>query len=684
MSSSNARNHDSVPLLHADEDEADTRFTIAEEVEVREHHDRGESSSSGAAGRRISASESSLAGGGSIGGYRYEIQDSAGESASSSANAKYPPLPPSYDDVIRENRNKTSFYSTVSQHISSLPQCVPEGLRDSAKEGWRKLKMLVWKLWPSSRLAHTFLILAGLWVLVVLTGPSFESFSSGGDAGVAWKWEDIKPYEEPPLPFKGDGEIRQNATWTLEGCAAEADQSGWFWGTWCYSKTNFELTVPPSFGAGDRLYILADPPHGNVPSNDHRGTVRGVVRFVEEKEDRGPVGDGKARIKVHVKARYSKVAERYFRGVTVARIGLGRYDEGIGIYTRPSFPHMGRIGQQEPLTFEVIIRIPKHTPIPQFEVTTSAMDVVVFDGDAGDATSTETSALSSRHFDIIHSDRSTKTHFGNLYISSDAGLIGIGRSLGRPLRADGTVKLHTKTGNIAIAGDVAAQMLDFRSESGGIRLLKHIKVEAWREGTLMTQDAVIFLEQGSLVRGTTLVASTQNGRIDSNGRGIGRGVWYANHSLSLTSQTGHIGANIGVEKPQAAGFRPKEGFPRKVTVKTSTLESSVDIVYVEQADDVPLDVVAHSDKGAVSVALHPNFVGSVHLQGSSSSDAVNPNRGKGPKGHERHLEVNRKKEGWSKFMADGKIWRDNAKEIGEQSSVTVTTSVGRAKLRFDS
>lgn len=96
--------------------------------------------------------------------------------------------------------------------------------------------------------------------------------------------------------------------------------------------------MPPSFGAGDKLYLFADPPRDETHNGgDKRGTVRGVVRFVEEPEDVEPPKDWHRKLKVQVRARYSRMTERYFRGITVAQLGLGRFSQGIGIYVS-SFP----------------------------------------------------------------------------------------------------------------------------------------------------------------------------------------------------------------------------------------------------------------------------------------------------------------------------------------------------------
>ncbi len=245
-------------------------------------------------------------------------------SSRSSNRNKYPPLPPSYDDVLRSVRNRTSRWRTVREHLVSLPQLVPEGVRECAASAAYSAKVGVRRYWPSGRLAHSFLVLAGLWVLVVLTGPSFDNFTSGGGNGgggllgggaggnssSGWSFESIVPYEPPPLPYKGDGHVERNASWALEGCVAEADPTGWSWWTWCYATANFSLTVPPSFGAGDKLFVYADPTpydpsddaarayaqrigedlnvHRVTPGSEReggdgaRGSMRGTIRLVEE------------------------------------------------------------------------------------------------------------------------------------------------------------------------------------------------------------------------------------------------------------------------------------------------------------------------------------------------------------------------------------------------------------------
>jgi hypothetical protein len=347
------------------------------------------------------------------------------------------------------------------------------------------------------------------------------------------------------------------------------------------------------------------------------------------------------------------------------------------LQTRPAATQLGPLASRAPLTLEITIRIPKHTPIPIFEVEASHMDVILFDG--------EGKRKQARHFDEIEANNKTRSHFGILNIHTERGMIGLGNSLGRPLETDGVMTLNSRDGNVVLGGDIHAHMLDFSSERGSIRLLKDAKVQAWREGTFKVNNGHIFMEEGSLVRGTTLKASTQNGMIDSAGRGIDRGTWYANHSLTLETQNGRIGANIGIEKPQMYGFRPEKtqgGYPKMVSVQASTQNGQVDIAYISQAEDTPVDLTAKSANGAVSVKLDPHFVGKVHLEGSGGSSVDPSKKLSDVDGQKRTLQLDTKKEGWTRVISDGHVTRDKAKEIGDQSSVKLFSDNGKAKLNL--
>lgn len=107
---------------------------------------------------------------------------------------KYPPLPPSYNDVMRADLNTRSRWQVAKEHLSALPQYVPEGVRLSVGEMWSRTKGGVVRLWPQSRLAHVFLVLTGLWLLFVFTEPVLSQPEAEGGF---WSWEDIEVRSNP-------------------------------------------------------------------------------------------------------------------------------------------------------------------------------------------------------------------------------------------------------------------------------------------------------------------------------------------------------------------------------------------------------------------------------------------------------------------------------------------------------
>lgn len=123
---------------------------------------------------------------------RHAVGPAAAAAAAAGADDedKYPPLPPSYNDVLRADLNRRSGWQTLKEHVGALHQCVPAGLREDVRHRLHATRATLLRLWPTSRFSHVMLVLTGLWVLFVLTGPGMSD-EPGADGGF-WNWEDIE------------------------------------------------------------------------------------------------------------------------------------------------------------------------------------------------------------------------------------------------------------------------------------------------------------------------------------------------------------------------------------------------------------------------------------------------------------------------------------------------------------
>lgn len=507
----------------------------------------------------------------------------------------------------------------------------------------------------------------------------------------------LQPYETLPQPLPGDGHVRQPANWTMKGCALEKVANSWSSCLYCTASTEFELTVPPSFGAGDHLYVLVDPPHeGKLPAEDKRGSAYGTIRFVEDPVDRGVPEDLHATVKVIVQAKYDKMKERYFRGANVVKLGSNSFHSGVGVYTRP-------VPGKHAVEWDVTVLIPKHVPIPMFDVKTGSMHVSLFDGLGpsvpvpvpnaeaaaganGEAQGTPR-ALAKRHFDNIHMDKSTQTHFGALNIQTGTGHVAIGWDLDRPLETAGLLTIGTRTGDVLVGGNVHAHMLDISTNTGALRVGPNMGLEAWREATIRTKAGRVELNPGSYLRATTLEVSTEAGGITAlSSPETASGKIYANHTVTLNVGAGAIGPlPIEVQKPYLYGFRPSETFVKTVAVTAQTKAGHVGLAFLPRPDMVPVQIDAGSKAGNVQVQLDNNFVGSVDVSGRKGTKALaipSIGTGKGQLPAQRTWNYSQKAVA-GKVNITGTLAREGTHEIAAQSFVKLSTVAGKSTLDFD-
>lgn len=345
--------------------------------------------------------------------------------------------PPSYYDVMRPIE-KTGFVASLAEfrrefweHMSGMPQYIPEWTRTGCSNLYHRVRTVYGFLCPRTRIGHMGYMVAGLWLLIVFTGPAFEATSDARYEDELWDWAGSPANLSPPSPFPEDGVVNANTTWSPRGCYTEASASSWSLLTWCHSISEMQLPLTGADVSG-HLYFLVDPLPSSSPGNtgasftpsakkgnasstlvaatrdetspppptshfvsspprerDDRGSVRGTLRVVESSPDSKHLSEQPSTARVTIKAKYLIAAEDYFHSSTVAHLTRPSGDQGIGIYTRParsseSSPdepptHGAKKKQRSPLLFDVTVRVPKGSPLQGIEIVTSGMDVILFD-----------------------------------------------------------------------------------------------------------------------------------------------------------------------------------------------------------------------------------------------------------------------------------------------------------------
>lgn len=618
---------------------------------------------------------------------------------------KIPPLPPSYYDAMRPVPSKgfaaslAEFRREFREHMSGMPQYVPDCIRVATTAIRFRIKQAIWFLIPRSRLAHMTYTVAALWLLVIFTGPVFEATSNTSrSSNSPWDWAGSPANRQPPQPYQGDGDVVQNASWAHRGCVTEADASSWSWFTWCHALTELyiPLTGPEVSGS---LYFLVDPPppmepipgshqratrnaqsrkRGSAPSEspphpqaqdasppladrDDRGTARGTLRIVEYAPNPSMGEKYVSAARVTIKAKYLIAAEDYFATSTVAHLSRNGGEQGVGIYTRPPPSHRGRSledresGRRPPLMFDITVSVPKGSTLNGINVTTSAMDVILFDtltsvsptwrrsgqekssrfltegGEDGEKTSIRSirkdrsdpfplrhSDLESRDFAVqaISEKAFSEAYAKDLVVSSGMGFIGIGNKFGRPLVLRDRLSLSSDQNSVALAGQVQAPQIDLSSNQGTIRLLP--KSQTWATGgtgsVRLTSHESIILMHNSQVRGMHLTVEAAALQVHTHGKGPG--FW-------IPEKTFNMNAREDSEAHVSLLHDPANDEPLDLQAYTRRGDLSFTLAHVPVGKQVKTQI--SSSRGSTEIYLGPTFLGRVYLrEGAKNSTGIDP------------------------------------------------------------
>ncbi|PWN38246.1 uncharacterized protein FA14DRAFT_188258 [Meira miltonrushii] len=598
---------------------------------------------------------------------RFTIDDETGaygepSRSSDERNAhKYPPAapPPSY----KEATGKSALSLKVSQLFSALSAPDLSILQHALYKIWS----FICRFWPTSRFAQVGMFMAGLWLLIIVSGPAFDE--AGPRAGAGYPWVGVQQLSESgPGPISGDGHITSYANWTLESCQNSKAHRG---DVVCHSTTKIELDIPTGFHSTESIFVYADPPRQNQLS-EGRGHVPGTIEVKLVPEGTGPGQTPKGKATVVVDAEFEQSRMEVFEKSTVAKLASGLVTQGVGIYTYP-LPAKYVNRNPPPLLMRIQILIPAGATVAALNVQASAMSIGGFVEPEMILTHQESRALQPAH---AKRDQLAHPYFGRFILQSGVTPVRIGANV--PIQALGVVKVTTYNGDIIIDSNINSGEVRFETMTGSIRLEENSQVTAWRESRLISQTGNIELKRNSWFDSSYILAKTNNGNILGGGKDHAGskdgGIWKTNKTIEMYTSNGAIHASYAVRLPTDSFLNPT----KNVRVETESKNGGVDVVFVDHEKGTGLQAKLTTSVGIVFARMHKAFVGKWQLEGSLSGSGMTPPPSKDQRGFksiERSKDVIRLQE-------HGTIGPQDS-EAAKDSSVLIRSSLGGAQLSFD-
>ncbi|CDS00311.1 uncharacterized protein SPSC_00794 [Sporisorium scitamineum] len=607
---------------------------------------------------------------------RFAIDESMAEEqpAADPSSPKYPPLPPSYDDAIRVSArsrsrwNPAAWFSvsrTTKEHIQACFPRTSSGELLTFSTAFSGCYKGAVRCCPSNRFAQATFFIIGLWIFVLITGPSLTQSSSDNiGAGLHQDWDYSHIPDTKPAPLHEDGHIVQEATWQWHNCASIKGTNR----VQCTESSSFLLNpnkAKDSFASTESIFVDIDPIRDDRPQP--AGSVPGTVTVVHQTDD-VPAAE-KDLVKVEITARYDQAYKKLFDTSLVAKMKRGLYDEGVEILTYAKAVSI----DQSPLIYDVKVIIPPHVNIPTLSVDAGASNIDLFQ-----SSSPSKAPLNARS--LIKRDAPSRPdfYFGKLHARTQ-----VGKLRSASIRALADIHLTTTNGKLHIGGSFEAQSLEFKTINGHLDIDPDSKLEAAYDLTLQTQNGHIRVGQHTSLRATTQRSESLNGGIIAESA-----VFTVNHTLTLRSQTGRIEAAVNVEKPDLTRLdAPGLDKTELVTVDSQSQTGSIQLDFVGHERDVALRCHASSEVAPVAVSLHPEFQGKWELRGATHSryrGAGSKDGDKNNRGVHRFV-VDEDSFGWINRLTKGRTWwdlPDKPSVLPKKAEATIATQVGLALLTF--
>ncbi|WFC98586.1 hypothetical protein MYAM1_001316 [Malassezia yamatoensis] len=574
------------------------------------------------------------------GGERMQTLDLEQEVGRSQGQRRYLYAPISYEQAIAPRRawySPMRWYAVLNEYSHVLDSIQ---LSDKVWTIFDRARIAFYVLWPKNRMHQTILIVFVLWIMVSYVsfsvdellpdGPVDDRVYTGYSQLLYGELEDVKLRPEP-----GEGAVTQNATWEHEYCFSRGKPLRLFDAVGCKAFASFSLDAMPfdnSMISTDSSFITIDKGRP-VPKEDSAPLVS---RQTEATQAAWPVPAtiylrtmeptsqlaGKHKIEVNVTATFFRPARILFQRSLVAKVQRGHGTQGVQIIT----PQVSRHAHLEshPLQYEVTVSVPPEL-VAGFEIDAPNADVQLFTELAQSFTTQEVDVsdqlpeiLAQLLGDKKHSDakklapnpkhRVVNHAFGHFRVVSDSGNIVTGGAI----ESNSRLSLSSRTGEIAVAGNLTSRELELQTTSGRIAVLDKSSCYSSKRSSIKTESGLILLDDNTRLSSVKNVVKTESGFIGGNG------VWHTNLTLSLESNQGPINASVAVHRPYLANVEYDDFLhSQQGRLVSNTFESknaSVSVKYVEQEPGVPLRISASTTQD-IKMFLAPTYEGALSVLG---------------------------------------------------------------------
>lgn len=533
---------------------------------------------------------------------------------------RYLYAPMSYDEMITDMRPRWSplyWYDIARQNRHMLDVFRPP---ESVVLAFGKVRSALRAMWPQNRAQQAILVMIALWFFITYAEWTTEVLFPDDMLLLTSPWNREGQYENllrdvhiEPLPE--DGSVVENATWSNHICKSTGRPLREPGAIQCAKWTNFYVDPYPdarSIGTSDNNFLYIDPPRkgprtsliGRDEREQPHGAAPARVYVVSAPPNNELPEEHRGKVGINVTAIYDESAWMLADSSLVARLQRGRFSSGVEILTPEVRLNEVLFRNHESIRFEVFVTVPADQSVDGFVFEGAKAKVHAF-----------TDAAQSRWAQLMHKPvpaLSGERVFGDLSVETNYGAI----ALGSKIRAVGTIAAVSQFGDVSIIGNISAPSVMIQSNAGNMRVHEGCGIYGGLDTSIKLRDGSILVDKGSQIWGTALSFTTERGSV------LGPGVWFVNHTLSLHSGTGSIGAAIGVHKPDMFYItyddQKKEGKGRLLSVDITTEDGSIDANYVQHLATMPLRSYARSERGAVRVKHAREFEGKIDARGSSA------------------------------------------------------------------
>ncbi|WFD02864.1 hypothetical protein MOBT1_001551 [Malassezia obtusa] len=554
---------------------------------------------------------------------------------------RYLYAPISYDQAMAQGRpwwDPRKWYVFFQEHKHILDVFRPS---DKVRSAFARTRYLMSAAWPRNRMHQSILIVFALWIMVSYVsftvdetlpeGPIDDTIFSGYAKILNEELHDVQL-----RPATSDGVVTQNATWNHEYCYSRGKPLRLFDAVGCRSSTSFTLDTMPnknSMISTDTSFLYIDrgrrAPDGPLSAFMARDGERlewpAPANVYVRTLDSNSTLAGQHKIEVNVTATFFRPAHALFQHALIAKVERGHGTQGVEIITPPVSRHAHL--ETHPIEFDVVVSVPRET-VAGLEIDAPGATLELFTGDAQSTTSEEpaTSDDIPGLFAQLFGDKKPTKHkppakppvlpsehlFGHLSAQTDVGDI----TLGSHIRSNSLLSLKSRKGQISLEGRASGREVEIETDASRFALAQGAELYAQTSSHIKTRSGLIYLDERARVSGVKSFAETDSGAI------AGSGIWSANLTLELVTNSGLLNASVAVARPLLQNVEYEDFLHsehgRRVSAAFRSNNGTVFVRYAEHASGVALHSSAESH-GNVTVLHAPAYEGPVSVEGRTAT-----------------------------------------------------------------